>query len=148
MDIDSIVKTTIGFVDVTTGLEWLSLRKTSGLSPIDADRAHENFRLASTDELTNLFNMLPQTPGSPGDLITYCRCSLLVNLFGETFNIAGKGPGLNGFIFQNPSDIESPTVNEISIDLNTQTGFFGNADVQFPLSGGAHRNNIATFLVR
>jgi hypothetical protein len=145
---NNLIKTCVGFADINSGLEWLSLEKTCGLSPIDAQRHYANFRLASTDELNRLFNALFQTSSSNQELLEYCKCSLLVDLFEKTFHIAEKGPGIRGFIYQDPGDIESPGIKEISIDYNSQTGYFRAADYSSPLSGAAHRDDIGTFLVR
>lgn len=144
-----LLRTNIGFVDLNTKLEWLSLRKTNGLSPIDSSKENSTFRLASTDELTELFNALFHNSDANQELLTYCRCSLLLDLFGTTYNIGNrKSSGLNGFIFQETGDIESPTVKQISVNSETQTSFFGAIDLQIPLSGATHRNDIATFLLR
>lgn len=145
------VKTGYGFVDLSTGFEWLALDKTVGLSPIEAKSSYPQFRYASLEELDKLFKASVPADANviSGSVLVYSRCSRLIDLLGQTFSIAGTGKGLIGFAFADPADVGTLMPKEISTNPSMMTGVYSYPVQNFSaLSGDTKRNDTATFLVR
>lgn len=144
------IATELGFLDLSTGLEWLFLEKTIGKNPIEALKLFPQFRYGSIEEINNLFkSCLSSNVDLNDSLLAYCKATVLINFFGRTFSNIKSEIGLIGLAFGNPGDVETPTPIEISIQVSTQNGYCQSPKQPLDyLSGATHRHDTATFLVR